>query len=78
VTFTKENEPAVESLIRTETAQKWPDINILFLSAKADIPNKTWIINIRCQDKGTRAILEDVIGIQPIADSAINKLVHQY
>ena len=57
VTFSVDNEPVVRDLIINKTAEKWPDITLLDVEVKANIPNREWYVRILAQDKTTKLIL---------------------
>jgi hypothetical protein len=61
--FLPENEPQVEAAIRTETTDKWPDIEIMTLTVKCDMPTRAWIVSITVMDRNTRAAATDLVSV---------------
>ena len=57
--LSKDNEEAVADLIRTETEEKWPDINLLDCKVTANVSKREWLIRIVAQDKNTRLVLHE-------------------
>jgi hypothetical protein len=59
--FKKESEGEVQEFIRSESAEHWPQIEILDIKVTAELAKKNWIIHIFARDQNSGMVLNDEI-----------------
>jgi hypothetical protein len=61
--FKPESELAVAQALVAETNQKWPDIELISVTATCNMSTRGWEVHVIAKDKGTNMVLSDNIAI---------------